>query len=353
MKQICTLIAALCLFVIAQNLNAQDVSSNTTAPSPLPTPGFKTPDSVKASNGFTSTNTGTFEDFAPFQTDTIVSPQYYYQTPQSTVSFILNCSVSNVNTAAKVLIITAAGDTISETSNSQTYQKASINYYFTFNLGTTLPANTAFKIAVIMTLDNKGVTVNTLSTNAFRGTPPVNSSLPLPVTFAGFYAKQNNNGILLTWNIGFEQNVKGYEVQKSSDGVKFSKIGFVTAGNLPTYNYNDGASSATAYYRIKSVDNDGKFMYSTVISVKGEQQSSVVMKAFPNPAQNQLTIQHNSTANQSKIEVVSVDGKLVKSLTVSANTQETSIDLSATKAGIYILRFIDESTVISLKVVKQ
>jgi hypothetical protein len=142
MKQICTLLAALCLLVITQSVYAQTVSSSTTAPSPLPTPGFGTPDSVSASNGFTSTNTGTFEDFAPNQTDTIISPRYYYNTPQSTISFILNCSVSNVNTAANVLLITSTGDTIRATSNSQNNQKASIDYYFTFDLGTTLPANT-------------------------------------------------------------------------------------------------------------------------------------------------------------------------------------------------------------------
>jgi len=280
MKRICTLLAALCLLVIGQNLYAQSVSSSTTSPSPLPTPGFGTPDSVKASNGFTSTNTGTFQDFAPDQTDTIISPQYYYQSSQSTVYFILNCSVSNVNTAAQVLIITAAGDTISATGNSQTYQKASIDYYFTFNLASALPANMNFKIAVIMTLSNKAVTVNTLTTNAFLAA--AQGPLPLPVNFTGFYAKKINSGVALTWNVATELNVSGYEVQRSTNGNDFVKIGFVNANQSPSYSFTDNKPFDVAYYRIKSIDIDGSYKYSSVVSLK-DQQSNVVLKAFPMP----------------------------------------------------------------------
>jgi hypothetical protein len=205
-----------------------------------------------------------------------------------------------------------------------------------------------------MNVDNNDKTVQafTLTTNAIRGTAPAGAFIPMPVTFSGFYAKQASNGVLLTWNVGTEQNVNGYEIQKSIDGASFSKIGFVAATNQNTYSFHDEAVAGSVYYRIKSIDNNGKFLYSSVISLKAE-QSSVVLKAFPSPVQNQLTVQHNVVNGQSKIEVVAIDGKLVTSTNVNANSQQTTIDLSATKAGIYFVRFISQNTVTSLKVIKQ
>lgn len=352
MKQICTLFAALCLLVIAQNVYAQTVSSTTT-PSSSPTPGFGTPDSVNASNGFTSTNTGatTFNEFAPNQTDTIMSPQYHYNSPQSSISFILNCSVSNVNTAAKVLIITSAGDTIRATSNAQNYQKASIDYFFTFDLGTVLPANTNFKIAVIMTLGGKAVAVNTFTTNAIKGAIAP-ASLPLPVTFTGFYAKNGSGYTSLTWNIATESNVSGYEVQRSIDGSNFSKIGFVAATNSPSYSFVDSKGGNAVYYRIKSIDVDGKYSYSIIVNVKGL-ESDVVMKAFPMPVQNQLTIQHSAASSNSKLEIVSADGRMIKALALVQGAQQTSIDLSSAKPGVYVVRFVNGLNIQSSKIIKQ
>jgi hypothetical protein len=352
MKQICTQIAFVCLLVITQNVYAQTngVSSTTTSPAPLPIPGFGTADSVKAVNGFTSTNSGTFEDFAPNQTDTIISPQYYYTSNQSTIYFIMNCSVSNVNTAAIVQIITAAGDTISTTSNLQQYNKASINYYFTFNLATPLPADMNFKIAVIMALGNKAVKVNTFTTNASFIT--AKAPTPLPVKFSGFTAKKVYDAVSLTWSVGTEENVAGYEVQKSTDGNSFSRIGFVAARGVSSYTYVDTKVSETAFYRIRSIDNDSKYIYSSILTLKGA-ESDVVMKAFPSPVQSQLTVQHSSATNNSKIDVLSVDGRLYKSIALAAGSQQTSVDLSSAKSGIYIIRLITDYTIQSIKVTKQ
>lgn len=354
MKQICTLMAALCLLVIAQNLNAQSVSSSTTAPSPLPTPGFGTPDSVKSTNGFTSTNTGTFNSFAPNgQSDTITSPQYYYTTQQSIVYFAVNGTISkDINAETKILIIAATGDTIQATINSQAYLKKGSDYYFTFDLGTFLPANTNFKIALIMTLTDKALSVNTFTTNAIKGIAPAEGSIPLPVTFAGFYAKNNNGYTSLTWNVATESNVSGYEIQRSIDGSSFSKIGFVAASNSSSYSFADSKAGDLVYYRIKSIDVDGKYSYSIIVSIKGL-QSDVVMKAFPMPVQNQLTIQHNAANNNSMLEIISTDGRVFKSLALVQGTQQTNVDLSSAKSGVYVVRLVNGLNIQTAKIIKQ
>jgi len=352
MKRICTKLALACLLIIGQNVYAQSVSVSTSPVSP--SPSFTSADSVKQANGFTSTNTGvgTFNEFAPFQTDTIVSPQYFYTSPQSTIYFDYNMTVagSGDNTTAKVIIISAAGDTIAATANSILYKGTNKDYYYTFTLGTTLPANTNFKIVLIFTLGNdKAIRANTLTTNALLAT----AQAPLPVNFTGFYARKVNSNVSLTWNVAFEQNVAGYEVQRSADGSNFTKIGFVNANQSPSYSFTDSKAIAVAYYRIKSIDNDGSYKYSSIVSLKG-QQSDIVLKAFPMPVQSELTIQYNSANNNSKIDILSADGRMIRSISLVNGSQETKLDLSSAKAGVYFARFDNgNGQTQTLKLIKQ
>jgi len=335
--------------MVGQNLYAQSLTISKTNPNPIP--GFGSADSSTLANGFTSTNTGTFNDFAPFQTDTIISPLYYYTTSQSAIHFVYNCSAaaSGVDATPTVLIITQNGDTISATAN-QEFKGATTNYYFTFNLASPLPANTIFKIAVIMTLNSKAVNAAALATNALRANGPL--PITLPVKFIGLYAKKSGGNVSLTWNVDAEINTNGYEVQRSTDGSNFSKVGFVAASKKTSYNFVDSKMNDAAYYRIKSMGTDGKSTYSIILNVHGE-QSSVIMKAFPLPVQNSLTVQHSSANNNSKLQIFSVDGRMIKSVSVSADVQQTSVDLSAIKAGTYVVRYLNNNTIESLKIVKQ
>jgi hypothetical protein len=349
MKRICTQFALFCLLIVGQNLSAQSLTIGTS--NPLPTPGFGAADNVAISNGFTSTNTGTFNDFAPFQTDTIVSPLYYYTTSQSTIYFAYNCSAaaSGVDATPKVLIITQSGDTVSA-SSSQEFTGATTNYYFTFHLATPLPANTVFKIALIMTLGPKAVNAATLATNALRTT--AQSPVTLAVKFKDLYAKKSGNGISVTWTVTGEINTTGYEVQRSTNGSTFATIGFVAASNKSSYSFVDSKNFETSSYRIKSIDPNSNIAYSGVVNIY-DQQYPVVLKAFPMPVQSELTIDHGSSNTTSKLELLSVDGRMIRSISIAAGVKQTSVDFSAVKAGVYVVRFVNNNKIESLKIVKQ
>lgn len=358
MKRICTQMAAVCLLFIAQNLCAQTpsvtIAGNGSGTVPSPNPNFQASTVVDSTTGFTSTNSGTFHDFAKGKADTITSPQYYYSSDQTAIYFIYNFTVANSGSTVtpKVLIITSNGDTISATAVQTTISGTGVNYYFTFSLATPLLAYTNFKIALIMTAGNKAVTANTLTTNAILGTPPAKAPLPLPVNFLSFYAKKLANSVSLTWNVATEENVSGYEVQRSSNGSDFIKIGFVNASQSSSYSFTDNNPIEMAYYRIKSIDIDGKYKYSSIVALKG-QQSGVVLKAFPMPVQSQLTIQHASASTDSRIEVMSVDGRMIQTVSPANGAQQTNVDLSSAKPGVYVVRFINNNTAESLKIVKQ
>jgi VCBS repeat-containing protein len=176
----------------------------------------------------------------------------------------------------------------------------------------------------------------------------------LPVNFTSFEAKKTTTGTQLTWKVGTEENVKGYEVERSANGQQFSKVGFVSAAAENTYSFVDASDiQNTVYYRIKNVDIDGKFKYSNVISFRNG-KASIVLKAFPSPVKTGFTLQHAAASKGATIGISSADGKLIKIISPAAGSIQSSVDLSNVKSGLYLIRFDDgNGAVESLKLVKQ
>jgi hypothetical protein len=179
------------------------------------------------------------------------------------------------------------------------------------------------------------------------------SSVVLPVGFSSLDATAINNSISLKWAVGTENNVTGYEIQKSIDGHDYANIGFVNATGQSSYSFVDTRTSTTAYYRIKSVDVNGRYTYSPIATVK-EGKSMIQLKAFPSPFTKNVSVQHATAGAGSLITISSEDGRLIKSIAPIIGTQQTQIDLSTAKAGLYLIRFNNNNgTTETLKVVKQ
>jgi hypothetical protein len=101
------------------------------------------------------------------------------------------------------------------------------------------------------------------------------------------------------------------------------------------------------------VDINGRYGYSTVALVKAG-SSMIVLKAFPSPFVKTLTVQHTSASGGSLISISSEDGRIIKSVVPVAGTQQTNVDLSAAKPGMYLIRFTDgNGGSETLKILKQ
>ena len=97
-------------------------------------------------------------------------------------------------------------------------------------------------------------------------------SVVLPVTFTSVKAYRQDKNINVEWRVENEKNMKQYEVEKSVNGTQFSTLGIVPAtannGNPATYLSTDTKPlEGTNYYRVKSVDIDGKSAYTNVVKV--------------------------------------------------------------------------------------
>jgi hypothetical protein len=165
-------------------------------------------------------------------------------------------------------------------------------------------------------------------------------SSTLPVSFSYVDVKKEGTAARLTWNVQTESNVLKYEVERSSNGNNYRKVGEVAAISLTQYTYTDVAPHDKNYYRIKSVDRDGKFSYSIVVTYS-QGKSSVSLRAFPSPAKSELNIQHPSATAASRIVITAMDGRTLQTIFPAGGVQKTTVDVSGLNKGMYLARYIN------------
>ena len=150
---------------------------------------------------------------------------------------------------------------------------------------------------------------------------------PVLLPVSGLTLKAEDNK--LSWHTLTEKNTDKFLVEKSSDNVNWNVIGTVKAtGNSDTrknYSYTDKVSSPKSFYRIVSVDNDGKLYYSNVAVVKLESPAGK-LTVCPNPANNffNISIKVEQAENVS-IRIVDFSGRIVKTIPWVVKNGDNSI----------------------------
>ena len=169
---------------------------------------------------------------------------------------------------------------------------------------------------------------------------PQNS--PLPVNFIGLVAQRNNKNVDLKWDVSEEVNVREYQVESSTTGSSFTAVGSSSAKGKSIYTFTDfNASSTTMYYRVKSVDLDGRYKYSGILKLAGNNSFSSGLQLYPMPAANEVTVQHKRTTVNAKLMITSADGQIIKVINPIQGSSHTPIDLTTLAKGIYFIRFDD------------
>jgi hypothetical protein len=176
---------------------------------------------------------------------------------------------------------------------------------------------------------------------------------PLPVTFRGIVARSENSTVSIQWDVADEIDVKGYQVERSSNGMQFEAIGFVEAHGKPFYSYTDAqAGNGSVFYRVKSVDIDGKFKYSSIVRVSNKRTTT--LKAFPVPAQNEVTLQHERITAPTTISLTTADGRTIRQIRAATGAYQTPVSLAGLQPGLYLLRLEDgQGGAETIKLLKQ
>lgn len=164
------------------------------------------------------------------------------------------------------------------------------------------------------------------------------NNFPLPVELSQLKGRINDQTNEILWSTSMEQNVNGFEIERSQDGTHFTSIGFVKAhGNSQVennYQFIDEHISLSSYqYRLKMEDIDGKYTYSDVITLTRQSEQTTI-SFFPNPVQDQLTIQSTTALKKATLTVYGISGQVMYRAT-SLQGQQMAVPTQQLSKGTY------------------
>ncbi len=185
---------------------------------------------------------------------------------------------------------------------------------------------------------------------------------PLPVELNSFTAEVNKKGILLNWttetevnNYGFEIEVSEIKAQDQGNEKNFTKIGFVAGNgnsNSPKkYSYLiEGVKYGRYAFRLKQVDNDGKYQYSKTVEITVPMINAefILEQNYPNPF-NPITNIRFALRESDNVRLVVYDilGNEVEELfngkTEANKIYDIPFDASKLASGVYYYRLSTNS----------
>jgi hypothetical protein len=181
----------------------------------------------------------------------------------------------------------------------------------------------------------------------------LNRNTPLPVKLLSFSAKkQPNNDVLVAWKTTEEFNLSHYEVEVARGNTELQLNRFTSlvrvnsaANNLSIdqdYSFLDRESnkSGVRYYRLKMVDNNGQFSYSSIKPVLFN--DDVQWQVYPNPSGGLFYFVYQVPDGQTmQVKLYDMSGKVIRQIMVSATgfLQKQSIDISGKDIprGLYMM----------------
>lgn len=171
----------------------------------------------------------------------------------------------------------------------------------------------------------------------------------LPVRGLTLKAENNNSTNLLSWSTLSESNTNKFSIEKSNDNKSWSNIGSVRASgnsnNKKEYSFEDRNPGPNNFYRIVSVDNDGKSTYSNIVLVKSSSTQKAQLTVYPNPFTSMLKIDLESDRAQPvSVRIFNMDGKVIRSTPWSMRSGINSISLTGLDnyaPGMYFINIVD------------
>lgn len=127
----------------------------------------------------------------------------------------------------------------------------------------------------------------------------------LPVKLLYFEANEDNGRAILNWGTATEVNNEGFMIEHTRDGEEWNALGFVegtgTTEELQNYEFTvDGLSGGEHYFRLKQIDFDGHYEYSSIASLYiGDEPSQI--RVFPNPLGRGQQLNIQGTFDQAEI----------------------------------------------------
>jgi hypothetical protein len=138
-------------------------------------------------------------------------------------------------------------------------------------------------------------------------------------------------------------NVKEFQIEKKI-AERFINVMTIAASNNhngSSYSYNDNNSNrGTTQYRLKVIEQDGKFSYSEIRAVKGS-GGSTDFTVFPNPSHGSAKVVISDVSEAVEIQLIDQMGRVIRTL----NTQNSNtMEMNNLTSGMYMIRIVNKKS---------
>lgn len=177
----------------------------------------------------------------------------------------------------------------------------------------------------------------------------------LPLSFLSFDAQHNQSSgaVELRWKTTNEVNTSAFIVERSNGNNEFRTIGKVEAKNtagVNEYAFADASpANGTSYYRLKQVDKDNRFTYSEIEIINLKHFSELA--AFPNPIVGKVWVSY-PVAEKAQLKLVTLDGSVLMTTNLPANSASRELNLEGFATGAYILVYENGKTKQTIRLMK-
>ena len=170
----------------------------------------------------------------------------------------------------------------------------------------------------------------------------------LPVELISFAAVVEKGNVVLNWQTATEVNNYGFEIEKlEAKSEKWEQIGFVegygTTNASQNYSFTDKPGSGTYQYRLKQIDRNGKFEYSSIVEANLTAPVTFGLEQnYPNPFNPTTMISYDLSQQLNvSLKVYDIVGKEVVTLVnelKEAGSHEVQLDASKLASGTYFYK---------------
>jgi ELWxxDGT repeat protein len=189
----------------------------------------------------------------------------------------------------------------------------------------------------------------------FKVVPAPDNTTALPVTWLSFDAVAVAGGVDLRWTTAAETGNDYFVVERSADGKRFDSLGRVGAAGAGSSGASGGATvgggsyawtdhqplAGANYYRIRQVDLDKNFTYSSVRKVDltfptaggGDR-----LLITPNPVTSGLlTLRYPVFAGRGTVQIADLSGRVLATIACDGSVRVLDIPVASLPAGVYVL----------------
>ena len=183
------------------------------------------------------------------------------------------------------------------------------------------------------------------------------NSISLPVTGLVLTAVKQGKKVLIKWETIAEINASHFIVQRSTINSNFfDSIGIIAAvGNSSTlskYSLLDILPvKGMNYYKLKQLDKDGKFIYSSTVAINFE--AGIIVSCYPNPTSSIIKLDiGTSDSHGFSYQLYDMNGKVLQTAYITQTI--TPVNMEALKAATYIIKvFNNQLEITSVVIIKK